>query len=61
MLEVGKVYTKPELSHIFGTKAKQGIDRKLERYGITFSVSGKEIFFTFFIGLIDIFGYICKN
>lgn len=41
MLEVGKVYTKPELSQIFGTKAKQGIDRKLERYGITFSVSGK--------------------
>lgn len=41
MLEVGKVYTKPEMSHIFGTKAKQGIDRKLERYGITFSVSGK--------------------
>lgn len=41
MLEVGKVYTKPEMTHILGTKAKQGIDRKLERYGITFSVSGK--------------------
>lgn len=41
MLEVGKAYPKPELSLIFGTKAKQGLDRKLERYGITFSVKGR--------------------
>lgn len=41
MLEVGKAYPKPEMSLIFGTKAKQGLDRKLERYGITFSVSGR--------------------
>ena len=41
MLEVGKAYPKPEMSRIFGTKAKLGLDRKLERYGITFSVSGR--------------------
>jgi len=41
MLEVGKVYPKPEMTRIFGTKAKLGIDRKLAGYGITFSVSGR--------------------
>ena len=41
MLEAGRAYPKPEMSRIFGTKAKQGLDRKLERYGITFSVSGR--------------------
>lgn len=41
MLEVGKVYTKPELSRIFGTKAKQGLNRKMTGYGITFAVSGR--------------------
>ena len=41
MLEVGMAYPKPEMSRIFGTRAKQGLDRKLERYGITFSVSGR--------------------
>lgn len=41
MLEVGKAYPKPEMSLIFGTRAKQGLDRKLERYGITFSVTGR--------------------
>ena len=41
MLEVGKKYTKPELSNIFGTRNKQGLERKLERYGIMYASSGR--------------------
>lgn len=41
MLEVGRMYTKPEMSRIFGTKAKQGLERKMRGYGITFAVSGR--------------------
>ena len=41
MLEVGKSYTKPELTEMFGTKDKQGLERKMIGYGIVFSVSGK--------------------
>ena len=41
MLEIGRTYPKPELSQIFGTKDKQGLDRKLIRYGIVFDVCGR--------------------
>ena len=40
MLEIGCVYSKPEMTRIFGTKDKQGLDRKLVRYGISFDVCG---------------------
>ena len=33
MLEIGRTYPKPELSLIFNTRDKQGLDRKLTRYG----------------------------
>ena len=35
MLEIRK-YTKNELSAVLGTNNKQGIDRKLQRYGVEF-------------------------
>ena len=41
MLEVGKCYSKPELTEMFGTKDKQGLERKMIGYGIVFSVSGR--------------------
>ena len=41
MLEIGCAYTKPEMTCMFGTKDKQGIDRKLERYGVDFEVCGR--------------------
>ena len=41
MLEIGQTYPKPELSRIFGTRDKQGLDRKLTRYGIVFDVCGR--------------------
>ena len=41
MLEIGRTYPKSELSRIFGTKDKQGLDRKLIRYGIVFDVCGR--------------------
>ena len=41
MLEVGKCYTKSELTEIFGTKDKQGLERKMTGYGIRFSASGR--------------------
>jgi hypothetical protein len=41
MLEIGKTYIKSELSETFGTKDKQGLERKMSGYGITFSVSGR--------------------
>lgn len=41
MLEIGRIYSKPELTLIFGTKDKQGLDRKLTRYGIVFDVCGR--------------------
>ena len=41
MLEIGRVYSKPELTQMLGTRSKQGIDRKLQRYGITFEVHGR--------------------
>ena len=41
MLEIGQTYPKPELSRIFGTRDKQGLDRKLIRYGIAFDVCGR--------------------
>ena len=41
MLEIGCVYPKPEMTRILGTSSKQGIDRKLTRYGIQFEVCGR--------------------
>jgi hypothetical protein len=39
MLEL-KTYKKPDLSAMFSTQGMQALRRKLERYGITFEVSG---------------------
>ena len=41
MLELGKYYSKPELSMIFGSRNKQGLERKMKGYGIEFSVFGR--------------------
>lgn len=41
MLEIGCVYTKPELTLMLGTRSKQGIDRKLDRYGVVYEVCGR--------------------
>ena len=38
MLEIRK-YTKNELSAVLETNTKQGIDRKLQRYGVEFAES----------------------
>ena len=40
MLEL-KEYTKPELTAMFGTRDMENLQRKLERYGITFEVNGR--------------------
>ena len=40
MLEIRK-YTKNELSAVLGTNNKQGIDRKLQRYGVEFVSTGR--------------------
>ena len=40
MLEL-KTYQKAELSALFGTRNTQGLERKMERYGITFEKSGR--------------------
>ena len=41
MLEVGRSYLKSELSTIFGTRSKQGLERKMDRYGIEYAASGR--------------------
>ena len=41
MLELNRSYTKPELTRMLGTQSKQGIDRKLQRYGVGFEVCGR--------------------
>ena len=41
MLEVGKCYTKPEMTVIFGSKDNQGLERKIKGYGIEFAMSGR--------------------
>ena len=41
MIEIGCEYAKPEMTRIFGTKDKQGLDRKLNRYGISYEVCGR--------------------
>lgn len=41
MLKVGCKYIKTELTQIFGSKSNQAINRKLDRYGIQFSVTGR--------------------
>ena len=40
MLEIGCVYAKPALSALFGNKDKEGLERKMTRYGITFTSTG---------------------
>ncbi len=40
MLELKK-YKKPELSAMFGTRDMEGLQRKLERYGIAFEIQGR--------------------
>lgn len=40
MLEI-RDYTKNEISELLGTKDKQGIDRKLNRYGVEFTSIGR--------------------
>ena len=40
MLEL-RDYTKNEISGILGTRDKQGIDRKLQRYGVDFTSTGR--------------------
>ena len=41
MLEIGCEYKKSELTQIFGSKSNQAINRKLDRYGVKFSVAGR--------------------
>ena len=41
MLQIGCVYSKPELTQMLGTRSKQGIDRKLDRYGVVYEVCGR--------------------
>ena len=41
MLKVGYKYKKSELAQIFGSTSKQAINRKLDRYGVQFSVAGR--------------------
>lgn len=41
MLEIGMSYAKSELTEIFGTRDRQGLERKMIGYGIEFSVSGR--------------------
>ncbi|MBE6961792.1 MAG: hypothetical protein E7445_04985 [Ruminococcaceae bacterium] len=41
MLEIGKCYTKPEMTVIFGSKDNQAIERKIRGYGVEFAVSGR--------------------
>lgn len=41
MLEIGYEYKKSELTQIFGSKSNQAINRKLDRYGVKFSVAGR--------------------
>ncbi len=41
MLEIGCVYPKPDLTQMLGTRSKQGIDRKLDRYGVVYEVCGR--------------------
>ena len=41
MLKVGCAYSKPELTQMLGTRSKQGIDRKLDRYGVVYEVCGR--------------------
>jgi len=41
MLQVDGSYSKSEMSDMFGTKSKEGLDRKLKRYGVSFTVTGR--------------------
>ena len=41
MLEIGCEYKKSKLTQIFGSKSNQAISRKLDRYGVKFSVAGR--------------------
>lgn len=41
MLKIGCEYKKSELAQIFGSRSNQAINRKLGRYGVKFSVTGR--------------------
>lgn len=41
MLELMKSYTKPEMTAMFGTRNMQGLQRKINGYGISFDVQGQ--------------------
>ena len=41
MLEIGRSYSKTEMTQILAAKSKQGIDRKLSRYGVEFDGCGR--------------------
>lgn len=41
MLQVDGSYRELEMSNMFGTKSKEGLDRKLRRYGVSFTVTGR--------------------
>ncbi len=41
MLELMKSYTKPEMTAMFGTRDMQGLQRKVERNGVSFDVVGR--------------------
>lgn len=41
MLKENSVYTKPEMTQMLGTRSRQGINRKLKRYGVRFEVCGR--------------------
>ncbi len=59
MLEL-RSYTKAELSALFGTKSKQGLTRKLDRYGIAYKEEGRGESLTFEITAIaDPFKIFC--
>lgn len=41
MLEVGCTYSKPDMTRMFGTRGMENLKRKLIRYGVEFTVSGR--------------------
>lgn len=53
MLELMKSYTKPEMTAMFGTRNMQGLQRKIERYGVSFDVEGRGESATFTITNIE--------
>lgn len=41
MLEIGHAYSKPEMTRMLGTKTNGNIKKKLERYGVDFTIDGE--------------------